>query len=108
MFLACDQGLSRIVCDFGQVPYGIDEETSEHGVPLSGMRFALVRVFSPIYLLKVAWAQSCSKERRKQKKGERVPATKENSVPGGKLDGRTSGIFTGRSSASLQGIFENE
>ena len=54
MFLACKQGLSGIVCDLGQVHYGIDEETDEHGVPLSGMRFALVRVFSPIYLLKVA------------------------------------------------------
>lgn len=44
----------------------------------------------------------------KLKWNEYVPATKEKSDPGGKSDGRTSGIFTGRSSASLEGIFENE
>lgn len=48
------------------------------------------------------------RDETKQKTAERVPATKEKSDPGGKSDGRTSGIFTGRSSASLEGIFENE
>ena len=44
----------------------------------------------------------------KQKDGEHAPATKEKSDPGGKSDGRTSGIFTGRSKACLDGTFENE
>ena len=37
-----------------------------------------------------------------------IPATKEKSHPGDKSAGRTSGIFTGRSSTSLDGTFENE
>lgn len=44
----------------------------------------------------------------KRKKDERAPATKEKSDPEGRSDGRTSGIFTGRSREYLEGIFENE
>ena len=56
------------MCDLGQVHYGIDEETDEHGVPLSGMRFALVRVFSPIYLLKVAWRKVAARKDANKRK----------------------------------------
>lgn len=73
MFLAWDQGLSGIE-RFGtgrDEPYRIDEEAGEHGVPLSGMRFALVRVFSAIYLLKVAWRGTAA---RKDTSGRKVSA----------------------------------
>jgi hypothetical protein len=58
-------------------PYGIDEETGEHGVPLSGMRFALVRVLSAIYLLKVAWRKVvATKDANKRKASAYQPPTK--------------------------------
>ena len=71
------------------------------------MRLALVGVFGAVYLFKITWDGVVAK-RDANKDDEGVPATKEKSDPGGKSDGRTSGIFTGRRRASLQGTFENE
>ena len=87
--------------------YHIDEETGQHGIPLSSMRLALVRAFSAVYLFKVTW-YSAVETGCKLREDEGIPATKEKSDPGGKSDGRTSGIFTSRRRASLQGTFENE
>ena len=75
--------------------YGNDEETGQHGIPLSGMWFTLIHVFCIIYLLKVAW---CSAVVKKDGNGERardVLGTKEKSDSRGKSDGRRPGIFHG-------------
>jgi hypothetical protein len=66
-----------------------------------------IPLVSSIYFFKVPWIRlkMC---RRKVADDMDRPATSEKSEPGGKADGSTSGIDTGRIIASREATFENE
>jgi hypothetical protein len=83
-----------------------NEETCHDRVPLAVLRLTLISIVWTINFFKVACVSPFSVE--KLVFYYNWPAIRENSEPGGRSEGNTSGIFTGRSKAALDGMLEKE